>query len=84
VASQRPFVAISHIGGQEDGNIEIIKEKKLGWVREGVGQSERFLFRYLDDPKKINEKYKKEIEAEAMNNQKSLPMVLERLRQDFL
>jgi len=32
VASKKPFVAVSYIPGQEDGNLKLIKEKKLGWV----------------------------------------------------
>ena len=30
VACQKPFVSMTHIGGQEDGNVELIKKKKLG------------------------------------------------------
>jgi 1,2-diacylglycerol 3-beta-galactosyltransferase len=29
-----PFLAITHISGQEDGNLELIKQHKLGWVEE--------------------------------------------------
>lgn len=80
VACHRPFVAISHIGGQEDGNIELIKEKKLGWVKEGAGQSEKFLLSYIENPERFNKKYEKEIRLEAERNSKSLPKILSHLR----
>ena len=32
VAAGKPFIALSYIPGQEDGNLEIIKQKSLGWV----------------------------------------------------
>ena len=83
VASCRPFVSISHIGGQEDGNIELIKEKKLGWVKEGVGQSESFLLKYLENPQKYNDKYKTEIAIEAGKNKKCPAVILDRLHQDL-
>jgi len=77
VASQKPFVAITHIGGQEDGNIKLILKKKLGWVKEGLGQAEDFLIEYLKNPKKYNTKYSKTIELEAKNNQKSMDKIWE-------
>lgn len=75
VAAKKPFVAITHIGGQEDGNIDLIKKKKLGWVKEGMGEAEDFLLKYLNDPDRYNQKYSKEIQKEAQINQKSLPLV---------
>jgi len=32
VAAGKPFLAVSWVPGQEEGNLEIIEEKKLGWV----------------------------------------------------
>jgi UDP-N-acetylglucosamine:LPS N-acetylglucosamine transferase len=75
VASGKPFVAITHIGGQEDGNIELIEEKKLGWVKEKNGQAIKFLMEYLENPNKFNDKYKKEILLEADRNKKSLELI---------
>lgn len=83
VAAQKPFVAITHIGGQEDGNIDLIREKKLGWVKESMGEAENFLLKYLANPKKYNSKCAKEIKLEADNNKKSLPMILERIEKDI-
>lgn len=77
VAVQKPFVAITHIGGQEDGNIDLILEKKLGWVKEGMGEAEDFLQEYLSNTKKYNSKFAKTIEIEAKNNQKSMDKIWE-------
>ena len=75
VAVGRPFVAITHIGGQEDGNIDLIREKGLGWVKEKNGEAARFLLDYLKKPEYYNEKYKKTIRVEAKKNEKSLEKV---------
>lgn len=80
VAAGKPFVAITHIGGQEDGNIEIIKRKKLGWVKEDNGEAGRFLLDYLADTRSYNEKFQKSIREEAERNSKSLPMLWNRLK----
>lgn len=83
IACRKPFVAITHIGGQEDGNIELIREKKLGWVREKSGHLINFLYQYLDDPKYYENKFKKTIEKEALNNKDSLKTILERVKKDL-
>ena len=80
VACQKPFVAITHVGGQEDGNIELIKKKKLGWVREKVGQLSTFLTQYLDEPGYFENKFKETIKEEARNNQESLEKILEEIK----
>ncbi len=75
VAAHKPFVAITHIGGQEDGNIDLILKKKLGWVKEGLGEAEDFLLGYLKNPKKYNTKFAKTIEIEAKNNSKTMEKI---------
>jgi len=75
VASKKPFVAITHLGGQEDGNIDLIEEKKLGWVKEKNGQAIKFMMEYLENPGKFNNMYKKEILIEANRNKKSLELI---------
>jgi processive 1,2-diacylglycerol beta-glucosyltransferase len=83
VASGKPFVAITHIGGQEDGNIEIIKKKKLGWVKENNVEAGNFFLKYLESPETYNHKFDKYIEAEAENNRKSFGMIEKRLKKDL-
>jgi len=83
VACQKPFVAVTHIGGQEDGNIDLIREKHLGWVREKPMQLSNFLLEYLKKPKKFEEKYKESISEEAKRNKNSMKIILNRLRKEF-
>ncbi|MDD2225284.1 MAG: glycosyltransferase [Candidatus Shapirobacteria bacterium] len=83
VACQKPFVAITHIGGQEDGNIDLIKKKKLGWIKEKSDELVKFLNQYLDDPKYFEKKFKETIKEEALNNEKSLKIILERVKKDL-
>jgi len=71
VACGKPFVAVSHISGQETGNLALIKEKKLGWVRESTNGILKFLKKYLDNPDKYNKMYKESIAAEALRNKKT-------------
>jgi len=68
IALHKPFVMITHIGGQEDGNVKLIREKRLGWVREGVFNLRRFLGKYLRDPEKYNKMHRKSIREEAARN----------------
>lgn len=79
VALQKPFVAITHIGGQEDGNIELIQKKKLGWVKEGMGEAEDFLLEYLKKPEKYNNKFAKTIEVEAKNNKRTMEKIWKKI-----
>ncbi len=83
VACRKPFVAITHIGGQEDGNIELIKNKKLGWVKEKNNEILDFLNDYLEDPKYYQNKYSKYIEIEAEKNRQTLPKILEMVNKEL-
>ncbi|NOY14639.1 MAG: hypothetical protein GXP43_00270 [bacterium] len=35
-AKMKPFIAITHISGQEDGNLDLIRKYDLGWVAEDL------------------------------------------------
>jgi len=83
IACQKPFVAITHIGGQEDGNIELIKKKKLGWVKEKNKEIVDFVLSYLERPAYFEKKYKENIKKEANKNKKTLPLILKRIKKDF-
>lgn len=80
VAAHKPFVAITHIGGQEDGNVELILKKKLGWVKEKVGEAESFLLAYLKNPDKYNKKYSKTIEIEADKNSQAMEKIWDKIK----
>lgn len=83
VACRKPFVAITHISGQEDGNIELIKKKKLGWIKEKNSEAAFFLREYLETPKYFEDKYKKNILEESKKNQKTLPLILEKIKEEL-
>lgn len=83
VACQKPFVAITHIGGQEDGNIDLIRKKKLGWIREKSNELVNFLFHYLDEPKYFENKFKETVKKESLQNKESLKIVLERVKKEL-
>src|SRR4030043_1965382 len=53
VAVQTPFFAISHMAGQEDGNLEIIKEYKLGFVEENPVKAIKLTQNIINNPKKL-------------------------------
>ncbi|NLC83989.1 MAG: hypothetical protein GX749_02790, partial [Ruminococcaceae bacterium] len=80
VACRKPFVAITHIGGQEDGNLELILAKQLGWVREKRREIVRFLKDYLENPEYYEQIYAENIEKEALINQRSAELIAERIR----
>jgi len=83
VATKRPFVAITHIGGQEDGNIDLLVHKKLGLVKEKNGEITKFFLNYLDNDKKYRDRFSKTIAAEAEKNRQSLPLILERIKKEI-
>lgn len=83
VACKKPFVAITHISGQEDGNIDLIVKKKLGWIREKSGEAADFLRKYLEKPKYFEDKYKKNIFEESKRNQKTLPLILKKIEEEL-
>jgi UDP-N-acetylglucosamine:LPS N-acetylglucosamine transferase len=53
VATETPFFAITHISGQEDGNLEIIKKNKLGFVEENHVKLFKLLRETIKHPSKL-------------------------------
>lgn len=70
VATRTPFFAISHISGQEDGNLEIIKNHKLGFVEENNIKAVKLLRKLIDNPK-ILDRFQKHLEKMAVYNEGS-------------
>lgn len=83
VAVEKPFVAITHIGGQEDGNIDLIRKKKLGLIREKKGEISDFLMEYLKNPKYFESRFSKNIQAEAKKNKETLPGILKLVKKEL-
>ncbi len=49
-ASGKPFVAITHLSGNEDGNLGMIKQNNLGWVAENPFSAGRLIQGIIRDP----------------------------------
>ncbi len=50
VAQERPFVAVSHIHGQEDGNLKLIRRYRLGWIAENFARQQQLVKQILARP----------------------------------
>jgi UDP-N-acetylglucosamine:LPS N-acetylglucosamine transferase len=55
VASHKPFVASTHIQGQEDGNLEIIEQYQVGIVAEKSGQATQVTRRILANVSELDQ-----------------------------
>lgn len=54
VATNKPFVAVTHISGQEDGNLDLIKDYKIGFVEENAIKLIRTLHGVLQNPARLH------------------------------
>lgn len=69
VATQTPFFAITHISGQEDGNLDIIHDYNLGYVEENILKAQKLLKNILDKPKQLQNFETDLIEMKKYNQQ---------------
>ncbi len=53
VACHTPFFAVTHIAGQEDGNLDIIRELKLGYVEENPIKATKLLHQIIEQPEQL-------------------------------
>jgi len=53
-ACGKPFMAITHISGQEDKNLNLIKEKQLGLVEENPLKAIKLLKKIMGKPELLN------------------------------
>lgn len=70
VAVHKPFVAITHIPGQERGNLDLIKHYNIGFVEEHPLRLQRLLHRLIRRPKQL-EKILPNIQALAAYNSRA-------------
>ncbi|OGM11642.1 hypothetical protein A2W13_03430 [Candidatus Woesebacteria bacterium RBG_16_36_11] len=70
VAVETPFFAVSHLAGQEDGNLEIIKEYKLGFVEENPVKAIKLTQKIINNPK-ILKRFSKPLEKLSIYNRNS-------------
>jgi processive 1,2-diacylglycerol beta-glucosyltransferase len=55
VATLTPFFATTHVAGQEDGNLDIIRDLKLGFVEENVQKASKLLVKIVEHPEQLTE-----------------------------
>jgi UDP-N-acetylglucosamine:LPS N-acetylglucosamine transferase len=67
VAVHKPFIAIAHIPGQEEGNLDLIKKYQLGFVEENPLRLKKLLHRLIKSPQQL-EKLQPTIQALASFN----------------
>ena len=83
VAAGKPFLAITHIGGQEDGNLDLVKKKKLGLVEENPIKAVKLLRKIIKNPEML-EKFQDSIREERNYNQKSGEKMLNIIDEVFM
>lgn len=55
VATHTPFFAVTHIAGQEDGNLDLIREENLGFVEENPLKAIRIMKNIINHPEQLEE-----------------------------
>ena len=78
IAMERPFLAICHIHGQEDGNLGIIRKKKLGFVEENSKKASNLLKKIIENPEMLK-KFEKTIKKESLHNRQAGKILLKTL-----
>ncbi|AKM81023.1 MAG: UDP-N-acetylglucosamine:LPS N-acetylglucosamine transferase [Candidatus Pacebacteria bacterium GW2011_GWF2_38_9] len=78
VACEKPFFAITHIHGQEDGNLDIIRDFKIGIVEENAKKANKELAELIENPEKISD-FTKNIKKLKAYNQNSINILLKEI-----
>jgi UDP-N-acetylglucosamine:LPS N-acetylglucosamine transferase len=55
VATLTPFFAITHIAGQEDGNLDLIRDHQLGYVEENISKAQKLLSDIIENPQQLQD-----------------------------
>jgi UDP-N-acetylglucosamine:LPS N-acetylglucosamine transferase len=70
IAGRKPFFSICHLAGQEDSNLDLIKNKKVGLVEENYFKAGEILKNIINCPQLLNQ-YKQSINKERSYNIKT-------------
>lgn len=68
VAAEVPFFAITHISGQEDGNLDIIRDYNIGYVEENPFKAAKLISSIMKHPEQLGE-FKENLHRLAKVNQ---------------
>jgi UDP-N-acetylglucosamine:LPS N-acetylglucosamine transferase len=79
VATKTPFFAITHISGQEDGNLDIIRKYQLGYVEERIPKAAQLLQDIIRHPEQLGA-FRTQLEKLATYNQNSKKFLLEAVK----
>jgi processive 1,2-diacylglycerol beta-glucosyltransferase len=80
VSMKKPFIAITHISGQEDGNLHLIKKLKLGWVAEDPVKASELIKYIINNPKKLSKyKHLKDISEKNYNTGKKIFEIVQKM-----
>lgn len=75
VATITPFLAITHVSGQEDGNIDIIRDYQIGIVEENTLKLPKVLKDIIDSPQSLSN-YNTPLTKLALHNKLSKEKLL--------
>lgn len=76
VATHTPFLATTHVSGQEDGNLDIIKEYNLGYVEENFSRSVKLIKKIINQPKTLKQ-FQPSLKKMATYNKTSKKILLQ-------
>lgn len=79
VATHTPFLATTHVSGQEDGNLDIIKEYKLGYVEENLVRSVKLIKHIINQPE-ILKQFQPSLKKVATHNHNSKKILLQTIQ----
>lgn len=79
VACEVPFFAITHIHGQEDGNLDLIRDYKLGFVEENDAKANQKLTYILNHPEKLKA-FTKPLQKLKQYNQNSIKILMAEIK----
>jgi UDP-N-acetylglucosamine:LPS N-acetylglucosamine transferase len=79
-ATSTPFFATTHIPGQENGNLELIKQYQLGYVQQNAVKAAKKLAAISQDISRLD-KFKPHLKSLAEYNQQAKPKLLKLVSQ---
>ncbi len=82
VATHTPFMAVTHISGQEDGNLDLIKEYQLGYVEEETDKASRLLQDIINHPEQL-ETFQPQLQHTAAYNRRAKQLLLKTVQQQL-
>jgi len=80
VATHTPFFATNHISGQEDGNLNLIRDYSLGYVQETPHLAAQKISQLLNNPDQLKQ-FKPHLQKLASYNKKSINILTQKIQE---